>query len=99
MSAKNECQIRVRWDNAGQCFKALSMDVSNRQQASSTSSTQRAVSVCAGKMLGCHESEVSIVSAVRIGASINAVGKDWECFNLARKGTASQLDLLLGGAP
>lgn len=94
---RTQCMIRVRWDNAGQCFKALSMDIANRQQASSTSSAQRAVSVCAGKMLGCHEGDVSIVSAVRIGASINAIGKDWECFNAARKGTASQQDLNMGG--
>ena len=94
--------IRVRWERAGH-FKAVSMDLRDRMEASSTSSALAAVLACAGKAMECAAAEVSILTPRRPSKPIEEVATTtvfglWHAFECVRKGTASQLDLLPGGA-
>jgi hypothetical protein len=94
--------ICVRWERAGH-FKAVSMDLRGRMEASSTSSAEAAVLVCAGKVMECAAGEVKLITPRRPNKAIaevtTSVGNgDWHAFECVRKGTVSQLDLLPGGA-
>ncbi len=99
---RTQCMIRVRWERAGH-FKAVSMDLRGRMEASSTSSAEAAVLVCAGKVLACTPAEVLIQPPTRPLRQISEVMTcegtgDWHAFECARRGSVSQMDLIAGGA-
>lgn len=98
---RTNCLIRVRWERAGH-FKAVSMDLRGRMEASSTSSAERAVKACAGKVLACREDEITILTPRRPNKRIEEVvtstsNGDWHAFECALKGSTTQMDLLPGG--
>ena len=99
---RTQCMIRVRWERAGH-FKAVSMDLRGRMEASSTSSAEAAVLVCAGKVLACTPAEVLIQPPARPLRQISEVTTcegtgDWHAFECVKKGSLTQIELLPGGA-
>jgi hypothetical protein len=98
---RTHCLIRVRWERAGQ-FKAVSMDLRDRKEASSTSSAESAVLACAAKVLNCGAGEIAITPPRRPLKQIDEVVTvtstgDWHAFECVVKGSLTQMDLLPGG--
>lgn len=98
---RTHCMIRVRWERTGH-FKAVSMDLRGRVDASSTSSAESAVIACAAKVLLCGGGEVSITAPRRPLKRIDEITTqagtgDWHAFECVLKGSLTQIDLLPGG--
>jgi hypothetical protein len=98
MNRPASIMVRVKL-GPGCTYLASTMIVgAGRKQASSTSSAESALRCAAAKGLACAEDQIVITPFNGSDLAGVGIGGQWHAFDCAVKGTATQMDLLPGGA-